>query len=646
MIRPNVLLLAALLLVAGCKAGGDADPAPAAQPAPLGLAAGAGLPLPDTLGVPLDLHILVDQFGYRPGDPKVAVIRSPRIGFDAADVFSPGAAYEVRRADDHAAAFAGKIVPWKGGSVQDTSGDVGWWFDFSSLNEPGTYYVYDVEKKRRSAAFRIDREVYRDVLKASVRTFFYQRSAFAKKAPYADACWQDSAAHVGPHQDLAARDITDPRNKARERDLSGGWFDAGDVNKYVSFIVQPVHQLLLAYRSNPEVFTDDFDIPESGNGIPDLIDEIRWGIDWLKKMQYADGSVAAKVGATKPEWADPPSSDKSHRYYVPGCTSATIAASGMFAHAAHAFDGIPQLKREVPDLTARAVKAFDAYLAAPVKQTDCDDLTVKWGDSDLPLEDQEDLAVVAAIYLYAATGSARYHDYLKANYRKTRPFRGFPGWTRYFPQIGESILYYTTLPKADPETRSDILAAKQADAVQGNQIYGVNDDDLYRNLMHTEQYSWGSHNVRAGYGNSNLDMIRYRPGPADTTAYRNRALDTLHYFHGVNPFGMVYLSNMYRYGATYSANEIFHIWFSRDQKKWRNARLSECGPVPGFVPGGPNLNVVKDGVPADIQPPAGQPAQKSYRDSGEYERYPSHSFTEPQLAYQGSYIRLLSYLVE
>ena len=50
--------------------------------------------------VSLDLHILVDQFGYRPADPKVAVIRDPKVGFDAADTFSPGSTYQLRRADD------------------------------------------------------------------------------------------------------------------------------------------------------------------------------------------------------------------------------------------------------------------------------------------------------------------------------------------------------------------------------------------------------------------------------------------------------------------------------------------------------------------------------------------------------------------
>lgn len=83
--------------------------------------------------------------------------------------------------------------------------------------------------------------------------------------------------------------------------------------------------------------------------------------------------------------------------------------------------------------------------------------------------------------------------------------------------------------------------------------------------------------------------------------------------HGVNPFGMVYLSNMYSYGATVSANEIFHSWFAPGSI-WSDAKTSTCGPAPGYVPGGPNADAASWGVPTDLAPPTGQPRQKSYKD--------------------------------
>lgn len=586
-------------------------------------------------------HILVDQFGYLPTDPKVAVIRSPQLGFDAKDSFVPGSRYEVRRVDDGKIAFEGTLVAWDGGSVESSSGDRGWWFDFSKVTSPGRYQVIDVERKEASAAFSIDPHVYRNVLKAAMRTFFYQRSGFAKRAPYAEPCWTDGVSYAGPNQDTEAHDVTDRGNRTKVRDLSGGWFDAGDTNKYVTNAVQSVHQLLDAYRANPDAFTDEFNIPESGNGIPDLIDEVRWETDWLKKMQFPDGGVALKLGEIVYGPASPPSSDRNERYYVPSCTSATIAAAGIFAHASYAYKNFAALASDAEDLKRRAISAWNNYQAAPFHQIHCDTGVVHAGNADLNLDEQNAEAAEAAVYLYAATGDVSYQDYLKLHYREMRPYRDV-GWSRYNADQGEALLFYTTLPNADRALKAAIRADKRKDAEAGNQIYRFNpQDDLYRAFLHDAQYHWGSNNPRANYGNTNLDVVRYKIAVEDPEAYRVRALELLHYFHGVNPFGMVYLSNMYSLGATRSANAIYHTWFAHDTK-WGDAKESQCGPPPGFVPGGPNVNAAKDGVPTRLVPPTGQPPQKSYRDWNVSSPESSWAVTEPAIYYEAAYVKLLS----
>src|ERR1043165_4259753 len=67
--------------------------------------------------VRFDGHLVVDQFGYRPNDPKFAVIRDPREGYDSAARFSPGPTYQVRRASDGSAVFTASPVPWRDGAV-------------------------------------------------------------------------------------------------------------------------------------------------------------------------------------------------------------------------------------------------------------------------------------------------------------------------------------------------------------------------------------------------------------------------------------------------------------------------------------------------------------------------------------------------
>jgi endoglucanase len=594
--------------------------------------------------VPVAQQILVDQFGYRPGDVKTAVIRDPQIGFDKTLKFAPGGLYQLRRADNGAVVFSGAAAVWNGGAVQASSGDRGWWFDFSTVDAPGRYFVFDAERKLRSPTFSIDAHVYRPVLVAAMRTYYYQRSGIPKRPPFADPCWTDLAAYVGSGQDLQARDVTDRDNASKVRDLSGGWFDAGDTNKYVTFAVQPVHQLLTAYQEHPGAFTDDFGIPESGNGVPDLIDEVKWEVDWIKKMQFDDGSVALKVGDIKIVNPSPPSSDKSERFYVPPCTSSTIAAAGIFAHAAYVFGQVPSLATYSDDLKHRAVRAWDRYQGRPETQTHCDQGIVLAGNADRSAEDQASEAVEASVYLFAITADVRYQDYVRAHYHEMRPYRDI-GWSRYQADQGESLLFFTGLKAADPLLRRAIIDDKGRDTRAGNQVYGfAPNDDLYRAFLHDPQYHWGSNNPRANYGNSNLDVVTYSIAASDGSIYRQRALEILHYFHGVNPFGMTYLTNMYSLGATRSANEIFHSWF-QTHTKWSDARTSECGPPPGYVPGGPNANAASDGVPASLSPPTGQPKQKSYRDWNGIWPDSSWAVTEPAIYYQSAYVKLLSAFV-
>jgi endoglucanase len=589
--------------------------------------------------VRFDPHVLVDQFGYRPGDPKVAVIRDPQTGYDSADRFTPGATYQVRSADDGHVVLAGAPVPWLHGVTQASSGDRGWWFDFSSVTAPGTYFVADGQGNVRSATFRIDQQVYKDILKAAVRMYFYQRSGFAKQRPYAAACWVDTPAYIGPDQDLQARDVTDPDNPAKVKNLSGGWFDAGDTNKYVTFASQAVHQLLTAYQESPGVFGDDFGIPESGNGIPDVVDEVKWEIDWLKKMQYRNGSTALKVGEKVYVSAAPPSSDRSPRFYVPGCTSSTIAAAGMFAHAAYVFGQFQPLTGEAAELKLRAIGAWNNYHSTP-PQTKCDSNVVHSGNADWSERDQNASAVVAAVYLFAATDRPSYDDYLKLHYKDAKPYNDI-GWSRYNPEQGEALLFYTTLPHADPALRKTILADKLGDARAGNQIYGFSaEDDLYRAFLHEQQYHWGSNNPRSQYGNTNMDVVTYGLDRDNDASYRTRALEILHYFHGINPFARVYLSNMYSYGATRSLNEIYHSWYWHGTR-WSDALTSDCGPAPGYVPGGPNAFAGRD-VPKKLAPPTGQPPQKSYKDWNVGWPESSWVVAEPAIYYQAGYVKLLS----
>lgn len=309
--------------------------------------------------------IHVDQFGYFPGAEKVAVITDPQTGQNAALSFTPGATMEVRAARTNAVVWSGSPTVWNGGATHATSGDKGWWLDFSDLTSGGDFYVFDPASGERSATFHVGDDVYKTVLADAGRAFFYNRCNAPKAAPFVEAGWTDGMNFANPLQDTECSYLLDPENAALRRDLSGGWFDAGDYNKYVTFAQTAVPALLSAYQENPLVFSDSWNIPESGNGIPDLLDEVKWEIDWLRKMVNPDGSTIIKMGSISHDdnISAPPSLNTDRRYYGPTCTSASIAASAMLAQAALVFQDIPAWSAYAVDITTQAESTF-AYWGA------------------------------------------------------------------------------------------------------------------------------------------------------------------------------------------------------------------------------------------------------------------------------------------
>ena len=572
----------------------------------------------------------------------MAVIRSPVVGYDSGDAYSPGVHYVVRRLDDGKVVFAGTPVSWEQGQIQRSSGDKGWWFDFSALQSPGRYEIVDLDRSVHSVSFEIATNVYRKVLREAMRTYFYQRSGFPKREPYASACWVDEAAYLGRNQDASAHDVSDPENSSKVRDLQGGWFDAGDTNKYVTFAATAVHQLLAAFEDSPTAFTDDFGIPESGNGIPDVLDELHWELDWFMRMQGPNGGVVLKVGARQLTSPGRPSEDSSARFYVPECSSSTIAAAGVFAHAALVFKQQNGLEAYGALLVKRAVQAWDRFASLPVMDTHCDLQLVKAGNADKTVEEQKATAAHAAIYLYAATRDARYRHYVEDHYRELQPYRDF-GWGRYQQDQGRALLRFTRMDGVPNSLRNAVAHDFQLQISSAQSVFGWHPgDDLYRSFLQDAQYHWGSLQPRANYGNVNLDAVNFANSGRDlaisqlvTANLRQRALETLHYFHGVNPMGMVFLSNMRVVGASRSVQRLFHVWYQAGYL------TDTCGPAPGYVTGGANAQAADNGVPPYASPPVGQPVQKAYRDS-DSPRLAAWTFNEPGIYYQSAYIKLLS----
>ena len=221
------------------------------------------------------------------------------------------------------------------------------------------YYFYLPSTGERSSIFDIAPNVYNIVGAVAMRSFFFQRCNEDRALPYAsDAVgsfggiggrWVDGACHLGDLNCPAGPGS--PDHGALE--LGGGWHDAGDYQK--TLWGRGVDPMLWAFEINPGVWTDgQLNIPESGNGIPDILDELMWELDFYVKMQRPDGHFMSSVKGSEGTVASPPSASDEGRVYFDttspsgggwsggGVTLVTSTGNAVLAlaHAAIVFEGI------------------------------------------------------------------------------------------------------------------------------------------------------------------------------------------------------------------------------------------------------------------------------------------------------------------
>lgn len=604
--------------------------------------AGASASLPPDSTVPagrasqlrVEPQIMVDQFGYLRSMTKVAVLADPVRGADADVRFVPGTRYEVRDAATGEVVHRGRPVRWRNGRVDPLAGDRGWWYDFSEVTRPGSYHVVDVERRVRSVTFEIGPDVYDEVLDAALKVFYFNRANIAHERRWAGP-WRGGPVAAGTRQDGAARSV-DLRSPGTARDLRGGWFDAGDANKYVTFAMSAVHQLLTAWQRHPGAFGDDVGIPESGNGRPDIVDEVMVELRWLERMQRRDGGVRTKVGWIDYDDVIPPQRDRRPRFYEEVCSSSTIAAASMFAHAALALDETAPVAAS--RWARRAVRAWDWYRANPIR-TDCDPQIVTSGDADLDATAQDRTATMAAIYLFALTGGQRFADAVTSGVARMRPWVE-RAWNRYEGEQADALVFYLTLPDADPEVVR-IIEERLAFVAGNRAVHGdAPRRALYRAPMQRGSLHWGSNKVGLDIGTGNAVLAELGVDPDRSDSFRRRAAAHLHAIHGVNPLGLVYLSNMAAFGAERSVDQIYHFRFGHGTRF--DGTSAGVGPPPGYVVGGPNAF-----YSGPARPPRGEPPLKSYLDANSRSvRLALWELSEPSISYQASYIRLLAALID
>ena len=287
---------------------------------------------------------------------------------------------------------------------------------------------------------------------------------------------------------------------ATERDLSGGWYDAGDFNKYTNWTANYVVEMMKAWLEKPNAWADNYNIPESGNGIPDLLDEARWGIDFLLRMQQADGGVLCIVGESH---ASPPSSATGQSLYGPATTSATLNSAAAFAIASKVYRAI-NMPVYADTLVARAIKAWNWADANPAvvfnnNSAENSSLGVGAGNQEEDEYTRFISKLEAACFLFDVTKETNYRDYFDNNYRNVHLLTWSYAYP-YEPIAQDLLLYYTQTENATPSVCDDIRNvyknAMLSNADNFPAWYSVKDPYM----AHLGAYTWGSNAQKGAQG--------------------------------------------------------------------------------------------------------------------------------------------------
>ena len=256
--------------------------------------------------------IAINQIGYLPNAAKIAVMNGDAIA-DEASVIDCASGSEV---------FKGKVST----AVKTAAtGREEARFDFSSVTAPGTYKI--VSGSVESYEFKIGDGVYTEAFKASLRMFYLQRCGMELTADLAG-----DFSHPACHTEKAT--IFGTKDKI---DVSGGWHDAGDYGRYVVSGAKAAADLMLAYSLYPEAFDDALGIPESGNNIPDVLDEVKYELDWLFKMQNSEGGVYHKVTCANFPNFVMPEEETEELIVTPVSTTATADFAAVMAMASYVY---------------------------------------------------------------------------------------------------------------------------------------------------------------------------------------------------------------------------------------------------------------------------------------------------------------------
>lgn len=490
-------------------------------------------------------QVFVNQVGYKPQLAKYFYTNLPASSFEVIEE-SSGNIY-----------FSGELTlitpndPATGMPVRKG--------DFSNLTREGKYFIR-LNTNDTSYHFNISSNVFDDVFQKSLKAFYFQRCGSQLFYTHA-GIYQRNVCHTG---DAFFHSSTGLNGFKLSR---GGWHDAGDYGKYIVNAGISVGTLLLAYELFPDFFnSDSLNIPESGNGIPDILDEAKYEISWFLTMQDSDGAVYHKLTKEQFESFVMPSQDSGMRFIYQKSSTATgnfIAALARFYRVYKNFDSI-----FANQCLNAAINAWNWLINQPSIvppggfQNPSGTQTGEYGDIN-----DSDERLWAAVELFESTGEQSYKDYYEFNYNIGGLINSTMNWQNV-RTLAHITYLFSKRNNIDQNVKSQILNSLISYA---NSLVSKRNSNAFGVSINPGEYYWGSNSQVLN--NGIILILTY--SLTKNNIFLSSAIEQFNYILGSNAHNLSFVTGV---GKKYPMKP--------------HHRPSEADgivmPIPGFVVGGPN----------------------------------------------------------
>lgn len=429
--------------------------------------------------------------------------------------------------------------------------------DFSDLNVPGVYQAY-VGDSAIGHPIKISDSAYQDITKGALKFFYYQRASMELTEEFAG-----KYARPAGHLDTAVLYHT-LLEKPDGATFNGakGWYDAGDYGKYIVNSGITTYTLLQLYQHNKEYFsTLNLNIPESNNDIPDILDEIRWNLEWMLTMQdEEDGGIYHKLTSKQFCGTVMPDKDRKPRFAIGKGIEATWNFIAVMALASEIY---APYDKEFAELCLRkaekaqmwAINNRYTYYEQPSdvgtgSYTNANGLTVAfWGRTEL----------------FRVTKNPVLLDTLK-NMKMNLSRAKLQGWASSY-----MLAAFTIATNPNIFTPEQVDSAKAAIFLLADNYVASLEGNGYGVAMDDGDFYWGSNSVAANKGM----VLMHAYILSKEKKYLNATIGLIDYLMGRNPLDKSYLTG---FGVNPTMNP---------HHRPSQADTVEA-PIPGMLAGGPN----------------------------------------------------------